>query len=207
MATFNETDLVQRGENLQRVRRDRLTSPNVAPAGFVQPGGEVLSVPGNIAPFARVPPFPTPFQDYGVVPTAIGFVLPATLNFPVLDVEEWRVATFSVSYLVRSANPSTVRITPLYGRDSTDSLVPKAVLSDTLTIDGVVGAHTIYQEAFQTPVLAASPVNFEFMFSLDVAKVQTLALLIEELNRDVLCNDRTPPDQCNLISLHYSLSM
>lgn len=211
--TFNRSDLEQTPADLERVRRDRVTSPGASPAAFVTPGGAAQAVPGDLAPFSRSMPFPTPEQDYGRQEQLIGFVTPLTdpsdtpfTTLPVLDVENWRAITFTLRYTAGAAN-GQLAVTPLYGNDEKAFPLPLFVPATTLTADGEYGYRLMYKEQFRTPLI---PINntFEVKLTFDVSAYRIFALSVRELNADITCTDEgEDPPVCSNISLRYSLSM
>jgi len=210
MSTRNDTDLEQRAENLQRVRRDKLTSPGVAPAGYIETGGNVSAVPGDQAPFARVPPFVTEVFEYGIT-TPMRFILGSREGiFPLLNVESWRFITFSISYTVREAfSGSQLSITPYYG-DALDNFSPRFVKSDAITVDDTRAYHTLYQEEFRSPVITTFDAGVNIFYgkiTFDVAPFKAIYLDAMELNQDAVCPEGADPDTCNLLRMWYSLSM
>lgn len=227
MSTFNTTDLQQMRENLARVRRDKLSSPRIQPSGFVDTGGDTSAVPGDRAPFARVPPFATPYQPYGVAPVTLppfDNVDVYRKDFPVLNVEGWRKATFLIQYaLTGPINvPGQLGIVPFYGYaptsstenlDIDDTLVPRAVYDATLISEGSLGFayRTLQLEEFRTPAGLTPNLVFPFRFALvlDVAEYFALTLSFRELSEAVTCDPELPENErsCSLLEVKYSLSM
>jgi hypothetical protein len=220
MSTWNKSDLAQRTENIQRVRRDRLTSPGVNPAGFVEPSGDIHAIPGDQAPYARVPPFDTPFQAFGV-PTTLKFEDPNTSSafpnsWPILDVTNWRVITIGIRYYITvSGTPGQLRLTPFYGQAKgddfkTDDLRPKLIYSDALTVnpDNKSAYHTVYQEEIRTGVITPNLIfPFVAYFSLDVAPYTAFTIDVDEISEAVTCDPENPELPCSIVELTYSLSM
>ncbi len=210
--TFNRTDVEQTREDLERVRRDRLSNPGTTASGFIKPTGETSATPGDLAPFARVVPFPTPEQDYGRQNQVIGFQaefidpVDSSLNtLPVIDVEDWRQITFTLKYIAGLAN-GQLAVTPLYGNDERAFPLPLFAPSDTLTPDGEYGYRVMYKQQFRTPVLAQNE-QFEIKLTFDVSAYRIFALSVRELNQSITCSPDDEIPLCSVISLRYALSM
>jgi hypothetical protein len=207
--TFNRGDTKQTRQDLERVRRDKDNNPGAVPSAFIDASGNTVSAPGDLAPYARVLPFPTIEQDYGVQEQNIGFVSEQTsdseLNtLPILNVEDWRFITFTLRYTA-GADDGQLAVTPLYG-DSDEFPLPRMIAGE-VTPDGMHGQRIMYQEQFLTPELTASD-TFSVKMVFDVSFAKVFALAVHELNQSITCNpDGDPPNVCSKISLRYSLSM
>ena len=215
MSTWNKSDLAQTGENVRRIRRDQLTDPGATPAAFIEPSGNVQAVPGDQAPFARVPPFATPFQAFGV-PKTQGLeevILFSPTRYPILNVTDWRKITLGLKYYVTGAQPGLLSIVPFYGQSRgddyyTDDLYPRMVPSDVLTVDGVFAYRTMYEEQFRTPLVSNSIIDpYRMYITLDVSEFTAFTISALETSELLTCNPEDEEPLCSVVEFTYSLSM
>jgi hypothetical protein len=215
MSTFNKSSVQQTEENVRRIRRDQLTSPAATPAAFVNPEGSTQAVPGNEAPYARVPPFCTPFQAFGIPMRSAGIIssVYSPQKWPVIDVTEWRKITIGLKYYVPTNMTGKLNIMPFYGQTPPDNfetieLFPRMVPNPVPVVDGTRLFTVMMQEAFQTPIVANGILGpYRLYWTLDVSEFTAFTITAFETNTELSCDPESEEPLCSNFEFTYALSM